>query len=227
MRRPISILTLLASLVGLAAVTAFLTVPGSAANASSNDSGAPTRAAYVRPVTADGHPARGWKVHNERGSVSCDGASPSAVNPGIVSCYPTAFALRACWKTKNHTVLCVRDAQEKKLTRIRYTGAFPKVQARAEPTPMNLVLNDGHTCLIRVGGAWSSPAQHPNWVGFDSCTRKADVFARGSSTDGINRRHARWTVNLWRYGKDPNGDHLVRRSVRKAYYVGTAPASGS
>ncbi|MDO9458316.1 hypothetical protein [Nocardioides sp.] len=229
MRRPISFLVLLAA---VAAALVAVTLPGPSASAAVARQSAPAAAApapatatkivYVRPVTVSGKPAPGWSVQRLSGSVTCDGTSPSAVNPGITSCYPTAYGLKACWKSARHTVLCVRDARVRKLVRVRYDGAYPSVEGPVEPAPLDLVLTDGRTCLIRNGGAWGSPAQHPQWVGFDSCTRKASVYGPGSSADGINRSQSRWTVRIWRSGPDPDGRHLVTRGVTTGWVVGTA-----
>jgi hypothetical protein len=218
MRRPLSLLLLLLSLLATMGVTQGVTQPGSAAVASAPA----TQVVYVRPVTVSGRPAPGWSVTRLSGTVSCLGTAPSAVNPGITSCYPTAYALRACWKSRNHTVLCVRDARVAELVRVRYTGRYPRVEGPAEPQPLDLVLSDGRTCLLRTGGAWGSPAQHPQWIGYDSCTRNASVYGPGAPADGINRSHPRWTVRLWRTGADPEGRHLVTRGVVSAYVVGTA-----
>jgi hypothetical protein len=157
-------------------------------------------------------------VRRQGGSVDCSDASPSAVNPGISQCFPTALALRACWKSVRHTVLCVRDALDRRLVRVRYRGAYPQVAARRTPSPMNLALGTGATCLIRFGGAWGAPPSHPQWVGFYSCTGRGGVYGPGTSRDGIVRSHQPWTVRLWRTGSDD----VVGRSVATDYYVGTA-----
>ncbi|MFB9315563.1 hypothetical protein [Nocardioides plantarum] len=225
MRRLISLSTLVA-LVALVLVTLASTLTGTSATAASRTSTASkavpaTKVVYVRPVTSSGRPASGWTVTRESGSVSCDGPSPSAVNPGITSCYPTAYGLAACFKSSGHTVLCVRDATSRSLVRIAYQGTYPKVNAPARPTPANLVLSDGRRCQVRTGGAWSSPAQHPDWVGFSSCTSHASTYGSGLG-NGIDARKPAWTVRLWRTSADPDGRDLLTRRVVTAYVVGLA-----
>jgi hypothetical protein len=174
-----------------------------------------TRVTVVRPVTAYGDPAPGWRVHRERGAATCDGASTSAVDDGIVSCSPSAMYLPSCWRSTHHTVLCVRDVTSHRLVRVRYRGSFPHVTAPAHPSPQALRLGRGQACSVRVGGAWGTVPTHPRWLGFYSCAR-GSVYgpARG---DGIDRSHPRWRVHLVR-----SDDSVVSRTVRLGTLVGTA-----
>jgi hypothetical protein len=217
---PLALLTALLAMVATLFPIATSSAVAPSQRAVGRDRPAATEFVFVRPVTTAGRPAPGWKVRRERGSATCSGPSPSAVNPGIVSCFPTALALRACWKSAHHTVLCVRSARRHTLVRIHRTGRYPSVHAPAKPAPMNLVLADGRRCVIRDGGAWGAPPHHPHWIGFYSCQRHASVYGPARGRDGINRSHKRWTVRIWR----THQDDVVRRAVRTAYYVGTAAA---
>ncbi|WP_134764735.1 hypothetical protein [Nocardioides sp. 1609] len=226
MRRLPSIAALLATLVVAATLTS-LPASGPAAGqppaaAPATSTAAPdTRLTVVRPVTTEGRPAPGWTTSRLTGSVTCDGAAPGAVSPGIASCYPTAYGLQACWKSSGHTVLCVRDARGKQLFRVRHEGRFPRrLQAPTEPTPVTLALDGGRRCLSRVGGAWGAPSQHPDWIGYYSCTQDASVYGPPDLADGIDRTADAWRVRLL---LEPQ-DVLVRRHVRAAWYVGTAAA---
>ena len=223
MTRPL--LAALAAVTAAVAVLAALVLPGSAATVA-RDPLAPsvpaTAVVTVRPVDASGRPAPGWTVTRLPGSVTCDGAAPSSVDAAITSCYPTAYDLRACYRSVRHTVLCLRDPRERSLVRVRYAGGYPEVVAPDVATPAGMTLADGRRCLLRVGGAWGAPAQHPQWVGWDSCTRGASVYAPGSSPDGVDRSRSAWTVRLWRTGADPRGTRLVTRRVATAYVVGVA-----
>lgn len=175
-----------------------------------------TKRHTVRPVTSAGRPARGWKVHKESGSVDCYGSSASAVDNRITACFPTAAYLPSCWKSKNHTVLCLRNPAVHQLVRIRYTGAYPKAKAPKVPSPQRLLLTSGSACLIRDGGAWGSAPGHPRWVGFYSCNGGA-VFGPPSG-NGINERRRPWRVHLVKNDQKT----IVNRGVRKAVFVGTA-----
>jgi hypothetical protein len=226
MRRPITLPALLVTTVTTLAAVAAVTLSGSSAGAGVDRAASPappaaTRVVHVRPVTVSGRPSPGWTVRREAGTVSCSGTAPSAVNPGITSCFPTAYGLSACFKSGRHTVLCVRDARVRELVRMRYSGAYPKVDGPARPQPINLELTDGRQCLIRTGGAWSSPRQHPRWVGYYSCNRRAGVYAPGAGL-GINTTRDLWTAQVWRSGPDPQGRHLVTRGIARVYVVGVA-----
>lgn len=174
-----------------------------------------TRIRVVRPVTAAGRPAAGWTVHKESGSADCWGASTAAVDDGITTCGPSAAYLPSCWKSRRHTVLCVRDVATRKLVRVHYSGAYPTATAPARPTPQRLVLRTGSACQVRVGGAWGPAPGHPYWVGFYSC-ESGSVYGPMKS-GGVNMSHPLWWVHLLK-----NDGDIVTRGVRRAVFVGTA-----
>jgi len=172
--------------------------------------------AVVRPVDSRGHAAAGWTVHRQRGvSVQCDGSSPAAVSRDIVECFPTAEYLPACWRSGHHTVLCLRDARNRTLVRVRYTGTVPQVSAPRHPSPLDLRLPH-QACSLRIGGAWGTLPSHPAWLGFYSCDR-GSVYGPPSG-DGIDRSHQPWTVHVVKRGTK---QRVVVRRVRTAYVVGT------
>jgi hypothetical protein len=204
------------ALVGLLlAPLALLGLAGSA-DANGSEVSQSTRMVVVRPVTADGQAAPGWKVHREReGAATCSDAAVSAVDDGIVSCYPSALYLPSCWPSTHHTVLCLRDATSKELVRVRYRGSLPAATAPDQPSPQALTLTGGQRCALRVGGAWGSIPHHRTWLGFYSCAH-GSLYGPPNG-DGIRRAVAAWRVHLVR------ADNSVSsHSVRTAYFVGTA-----
>jgi hypothetical protein len=209
----------LAAVALAAGVLAFASIgPAHAGHPDAANRGTHTHQVVVRPVDAGGKPATGWTVSRERhSSVSCDGAAPAAVDDGILECFPTAEYLPACWKSHHHTALCLRDARTKALVRVHYTGRFGTATAPRRPSPQDLDLVNGQKCGIRVGGAWSQLPTHPNWVGFDSCS-KGSVYGSPAG-DGVNRSNPVWTVHVWKSGTK---HHVTRRGVDTAYFVGTA-----
>jgi hypothetical protein len=125
----------------------------------------------------------------------------------------------SCWKSRNHTVLCLRDPQKKQLVRIRYSGPItPAARAPRRPSPQALTLFTGSYCEIRDGGAWAMIKGHPNWFGHYSCTHNA-IYGRG---DGINRTFNPWTVHVVNNPNNNTPNAIAVRRVRTAYYVGTA-----
>lgn len=205
-------LLLLALTAGSTAALTGVAVPASAAAARH------TKQIVVRPVHADGRPVQGYTVKKESfPDFTCDAASPVAVNPNIRMCGPSATYTVACWKSRKHTVLCLRNARSKTLYRIRYTGAFHSVAAPRNPRPQVLRLGDRETCLVRDGGAWSVVTGHPQWFGTYGC-RTGDVYGKG---DGINESVQPWRVHVVTAAGSPQ-QKIVRRVVRKAYFVGTA-----
>lgn len=210
-----AILTALLLITGLAATAAAPTYAASS-GPTAGSSGPVTTIRVVRPVTTAGTPVPGWTVHRERGRAFCDEAAVSAVRAGIVSCSPSAAYLPACWRSAHHTVLCLRNPLERTLVRMRYAGEFPQATRPAAPTPLAMRLYDGHTCQLRVGGAWATPKDHPRWVGYYSCDDGGDVYGPRSD-DGVIRTHPLWWV---REVYDLSTVH--HRAVRTAYLVGTA-----
>jgi hypothetical protein len=199
---------LIVLLAALALGSFVMPAPASAAPTS-------TIVVVIRPVTTHGDPVAGWHVHRQQGIVDCGGASRSAVDDGITTCYPSFEYLPACWRSHHHTVLCVRDATEQQLVRIHYRGRYPHVVAPARPSPQAQVLGTGQTCLIRVGGAWGIIKSHPHWFGFYSCDNGA--LWGPPRGDGIGRQHHPWWVHLVR----PD-DSVAVRKVAVAYEAGTA-----
>lgn len=176
-----------------------------------------THEVVVRPVDADGHARTGWSVHRMKGlKADCDGSAPAAVSDGIYECFPSAAYLPACWPSRHQTVLCLRDAREQKLVRVRYRGTLDAVTAPRRPSPQDLDLAGGRACDLRVGGAWGTLPTHPNWVGFYSCGH-GSVYGPASG-DGVDRKAEPWTVHVWLSGTK---HHVVRRAVATAYFVGT------
>ena len=211
--------------MALSVVAAVLSVSGmSVASAAAPTSRAAaavqvTKRVVVRPVHANGSPARGFTVSKESfPDFTCDqGASTVAVDANIRFCGSSLTYTVACWKSAKHTVLCLRDPASKKLVRIRYTGHFSHVAAPKRVTPQALRLGNRAYCMIRGGGAWPTPVRHPSWVGYYSCAKGA-VYGPPNG-DGINRSHKLWTVyTLAASGEGP----ASKRRVLTAYYVGTA-----
>lgn len=217
MRRILPLSVTLVAAIAAALAAASLVAVGAHASGHPDARRPATRTEVVRPVDAAGHPVKGWAVTREKGSASCSGSSPAAVSDDIVTCYPTAFYLPACWTSTRHTVLCVRDARKQKLVRVHYQGTIKPVTAPTQPSPLNMDLGNGERCSLRIGGAWGTLPSHPSWMGFASCTG-GSVYGPGNG-DGINRSHVRWTVHEWRNGTKQVVD---RRGVNTAYVVGTA-----
>jgi hypothetical protein len=192
-------------------------VAGTAVAADGGSRAAKTHVVVVRPVNTAGKAQPGWSVRRMRGvRAECDGSAAAAVDDGIYACYPSAAYLPACWPSRHHTVLCLRDAREQKLVRVRYRGKLGSATAPQRPSPQDLDLARGQTCDLRVGGAWGTLPTHPNWVGFYSCTH-GSVYGPPHG-DGVDRAAQPWTVRVWKSG---TAHRVVRRAVATAYVVGT------
>lgn len=180
----------------------------------------------MRPVHRDGAPVRGYQVARENAGsgFTCTLPSPVSVSSGVAWCGSSADATMACWKSRHHTVLCLRDPRVHTLVRIRYSGTFrpgPRVQ---HPEPQALTLRRHGDCDVRIGGAWDRVATHPNWVGYYACSHGTAVYGPHKLSGGIDRSVNPWRVHLlvYRGGYTP-ADQVIRTDrVAVAYYVGTA-----
>lgn len=171
----------------------------------------------MRPVTSTGHPAAGYTVKPDTKQAMCGDASFAAVDAGIAVCGPSAAYLPACWKSTNHTALCLRHATDKVLARITYTGSWDVPTKAAVTTPLNMRLEDGNHCQIRVGGAWGTVPKHSDWLGYASCDKDVNVYG-ASSNHGIDRTTTPWSVSLY----NETSRQLSTGHVAVAYFVGTA-----
>ena len=204
-----AVAALAAGLIATAAPTALAGVQAGPAH---------THRVVVRPVDKSGKAVSGWTVTSQKGlTVSCSGAAAASVSTGILECYPTVDYLPACWKSTNHTALCLRNARKHSLVRVTYRGSWAAAAAPKRPSPQDLTLGQGQPCQLRIGGAWGVLPSHPEWQGFYSCS-KGSVYGPAKG-DGINRAHQPWTVHLWKSGTKQD---VVVRQVATAYYVGTA-----
>jgi len=185
--------------------------------AAGQSAGTRTHRTVVRPVDASGHARPGWTVHRAKGlTADCGGSAAAAVDDGIYACFPTAAYLPACWPSRHHTVLCLRDARVHHLVRVRYRGSLGTAAAPDRPSPQDLDLAHGQACSLRVGGAWGTLPTHRSWVGFYSCTH-GSVYGPPLG-DGVVRTGQPWAVRIWKSG---TAHRVVQWTVATAYYVGT------
>jgi len=229
-------LTTAATAAAAAAVAVVGAVPGAiagtAATPAATRPAGVTHASYrstarivIRPVTAAGHTASGFRARRQRGmSVSCTPAEPSpgAVSRNIEECSPSAAYAIACWKSVTpHRTLCLRDPRRKAVDSLRLSGRFAptRVARRRDRAPLLMVLTDGTRCFIRDGGAWGTLKSRPHWYGSYSCSRHGVVWAPPRASHyGVDESHPSWTVRTAPF----NGRRLVTRHIRRAYFVGTA-----
>lgn len=185
---------------------------------SADAAGRHTRITVIRPVHADGRPVTGYTVtHESVPGFTCLDASPVAVAADIDFCGFSATYTMACWKSKNHTVLCLRDPWTKQLVRIRYSGSFARHAAPRHPVPQALRLMNGDRCWVRDGGAWSFVIGHPHWSGAYGC-ESGDVYGRG---DGIDQSTQPWRVHVVT-NAGLAGQRISDHRVGRAIFVGTA-----
>ncbi|OKH83580.1 hypothetical protein EB75_08350 [Mycobacterium sp. ST-F2] len=188
----------------------------------------------LRPVDAQGNVQSGWQVNTQsrdNSPIDCSFGSPSPYDVGssVRFCGGTADSADACWPAADSShVLCVRDAFRKVVDRVPAAGLSSPRHAPERPySPFGLILDNGLHCQARIGGAWSSPVEHPDWVGYYWCDSEglADPLAiwaprsdaPGGTPAGITKNKDGWSVTV-----GPANGHLTSQRVAQVYYVGLA-----
>jgi hypothetical protein len=182
-----------------------------------------TNVLSLRPVTADGKVAPGWRVVDDSQSHDIDcsfnSASPAAKKGNIYYCSPSAAGADACWVGEGkNSMLCLTDPMKQQVVRIWLEGSngygpTGPAEHSGTPIPIRLDLDNGVKCRLRNGGSWGIQEQNPDLVGFFRCDNGEAIWGRRSST-GINQQGKTWIV---RVGYESGG--LASRKVRTAYYV--------
>ncbi|OBG69700.1 hypothetical protein A5680_24155 [Mycobacterium sp. E2989] len=164
----------------------------------------PTQQITVMAVGPDGQPINGYRETPPEGNVvtvTCDTASPSAVDDNVYSCSPSAAGAGTCWPSTPGSLLCVDDPWERQLHRVKYGGSLPPVQPTASPDPFALTLDDGTRCRLRNGGAWGLRAD--GYEGIYWCgAGNPEVLWLPSQGPGtcIDRSAPAWTVKVGQLG---------------------------
>ena len=177
----------------------------------------------LKPVDAQGGLKSGWVQDTSRSSdhIDCSFGSPSPYDKSAVvrECGATADSGDACWPAADNAhVQCLLDPFTNVIYLIGAQGlSTPRKALTNDPVPFALVLDDGTQCRVRIGGAWSRPQEHPDWVGYYSC--KPDTAVWGPLDNGINKGFGGWTVQI---GAIDGSGHLTEHKVAKTYYVAVA-----
>jgi hypothetical protein len=179
----------------------------------------------LEPVDAQGNVQSGWVQDSSRSGerIDCSFGSPSRYDKtaAVRDCGATADAGDACWPAADSVhVLCLVDPFSNVLYLIGAQGlSTPRTSRTEDPAPFALLIDDGTQCRARNGGAWSSPKEHPDWVGYYGCH---DTAVWGPRDQGIKKGFGGWTVKV-----GPEDGHLTTHKVTKVFYVGVATPGGT
>ena len=190
----------------------------------------------LKPVDARGNIQSGWVQDSSRSGerIDCSFGSPSPYDKtaGVRDCGSTADSGYACWPAADGGhVLCLVDAFSNMLSLVGAQGlSTPRKSLTADPIPFALVLDDGTHCQARHGGAWPSPKERPDWVGYYGCLDpsvggpggKGMNAVWGPRGEGIKKGFGGWTVEV-----GTEDGHLTTHKVTKVYYVGVATPGGT
>jgi hypothetical protein len=219
--RTLRVVAVLAALfvVGGQAVASASTTPRAASGQ--------TQRIVLRPVTAAGHAAPGFKISVDKGGVvdcSYEESSSAAVDRDIVQCAPDAEYAIACWKAAYpHRVLCLRDPRTNVLTSI-YTEQSVAQTSPPKPKdvgPLELRLRNGLLCFERDGGTGVELKQHPTWYATYYCTKGMAIWApsHGGAYGITQHSSSFWTAHVG----NENGKHgTTVRYLTRVWLVGTA-----
>lgn len=167
-----------------------------------------------------------WDLRTPSIEVDCSGGWPSPfdVSGHARSCGSNADATFACFPDEDAALIaCVQDPFAEELAYISATGLDePRQPLKEDPRPLGLELSDGAQCQARTGGAWGSPTQHPDWIGYYGCRYPDDedafaaVWGPGDRDNGIDKGIGGWKVSV-----GSGEGKLKTERVTKVIYVGT------
>ncbi len=184
-------------------VTVTETRSGSSSTASSTTGGSGSGGSWVttehrmRPRTASGAVAPGWKTEVGDKSILClnpDGsdmeASPFAKGKGVFTCGATAASLLACMNFTGGKVGCMQSADQKLVmfnSTLRYTGA-----ASGNPWPIKAVLADGTVCTPMSHDQGHHIDDRTGWLG---CGTNSELLTqKGGKYQYFNTSGPQWTA---------------------------------
>lgn len=187
-----------------------------------------TKVEVIKPVDSEGLLQPGWTIDTSADfeslmNKSCDYPSKNAVMPGIGQCGDTAASLKACWPVAGSVqeAVCIQGTpKDKKLVRAGATVSH--MRAQEDPVPLVMVLENGESCVSRLGGSVSAQQYEPDQRLLYYC-RNTDPMKEiwsydwGNDHQLVNKTSDGWVV---KYG--PYDAPLKAMKVVKAVYVGTA-----
>lgn len=169
----------------------------------------------------------GYGLADEVGG--CD-VSPVATGKNIYQCGPSAVYLPACWPTPREdqirVMVCLRKPGAKKAVTWSvfpdptWSAVLPKVRPLADPLPWQVVLDNGSTCMVRLGGAWGEPP-----AGYEyshGCTGTVDALLAPDAGAVLDTTSAHYTV----HGLAKSGA-VQTYGVKKVVYAGAAPKAAT
>ncbi|WP_199178205.1 hypothetical protein [Mycobacterium hubeiense] len=180
----------------------------------------------LKPVDAEGNIQSGWVLDRSRSGerIDCSFGSPSPYDKtaGVRSCGGNADSGDACWPANDGAhVLCLVDPFSNVLYLVGAQDlSMPRKSSTEDPTPFALVLDDGTQCRARIGGAWPTQKERPDWVGYYGCGDDGAVW--GPQGGGIKKGFGGWTVEI-----GTEDGPLTTHKVAKVYYVGVATPGGT
>lgn len=181
----------------------------------------PSVAINVTPFFADGRVRYPLGSPYDGDIGACSG-SPAAKVPNVYTCGSTAADLPACWPDPagSLSMYCMRAATDTKIIKVTKPEPADFYPADGgEAQPWTIVLDDGTTCGIRLGGAWPMPPE--GYVYSDECDGSVDALVRPNNGSVVNTAKAHWTVQAAKNAVD--NPPLTTLGVKRVYYAGPAP----
>jgi hypothetical protein len=173
-------LAVLASAMGAAVASAG---PASGTNAGSATQ---TVVVHVRPVTATGALAHGYRITGRRAHASCQAGSEATGD--AYRCFSGNFVIDPCWVMKQkHFVACLPDAWSHQVTRLHVTQGydnegFGSLTQASDPWGVRKV--NGTRCSLLQG---ATGTVHGKRISY-GCARKTYLIGN------VHKRSATWTI---------------------------------
>lgn len=149
-------------------------------------------------------------------------ASPVASADDVYQCGTTAHNLAACWRADAYSFgpvfACMHSPDDESVVFVQPTEGDPEpAEAEEDPSPWQVILEDGSNCRVRLGGAWPGPPEGTVWShGCEGGQIAALVLPEGGST---LETEAGGLVALGAAEVEPTAE-VVPTRVEKVVYAG-------
>jgi hypothetical protein len=207
MRRSAALVTLVL-LVGAGAPYAAAHAAGAARTPHAR-AASPTVVVSVRPVTASGKLAAGYRIVDRAGHVRCQPGSEATGD--AYRCFGRTFIYDPCWVTNNTAFVdCLLEAYSHKVTRLHVTKGYDGTGGLGPRAtlPWSLKVAGGKRATLLQGATGTVKAWRINYSlkGFSLVL-----------VGGVNRHNATWTI---REAKRSHGKYTIigRVDVRTAWF---------
>ena len=181
-----------------------------------------TQVSTVTPFFDDGRVRLPLDTQGGYFNVGFCSASPSATVADVYTCGGTAASLPACWPDPAGSInmYCMHAPGDNEVVRTSRPSDLTPAPADGRADPWQIVLDDGTTCDVRLGGAWPIP---PTGYYYSySCDGSVGALVVSADAGGtLIKATAHWSAHAT-VSVDDNPP-VVTVGIKRVVYAGAAP----